>query len=75
MKLLYRILKYLAPSKGKIALVVLVSMLTSIFSVVSIYSVLPLLNAIFTTDKTVTAPATTVLSDTGEEQMTLLPKV
>jgi len=53
MKVLVRILKYLAPSKGKIALVVLVSMLTSLFSVVSIYSVLPLLNAIFTSDKTV----------------------
>lgn len=65
MQLLYRILKYLAPSKGKIMLVVLVSILTSIFSVVSIYSVLPLLNAIFTTDKTVTAPAATVSTDTG----------
>jgi len=53
MKVLVRILRYLAPSKGKIALVVLVSMLTSLFSVVSIYSVLPLLNAIFTSDKTV----------------------
>ncbi|MBN1279000.1 MAG: ABC transporter ATP-binding protein [Chlorobiaceae bacterium] len=63
MQLLYRILKYLAPSKGKIVLVVIVSVLTSIFSVVSIYSVLPLLNAIFTTDKTVTAPAATVSSD------------
>ncbi|RNA64278.1 ABC transporter ATP-binding protein [Prosthecochloris sp. ZM_2] len=53
MDVLVRILKYLAPSKGKIALVVVVSMLTSLFSVVSIYSVLPLLNAIFTADKTV----------------------
>lgn len=53
MKVLARILRYLAPSKGKIVLVVLVSMLTSLFSVVSIYSVLPLLNAIFTSDKTV----------------------
>lgn len=57
MTLLYRILNYLAPSKGKIFLVLLVSMLTSLFSVVSIYSVLPLLNAIFTTDKTLSAPA------------------
>ena len=48
MKLLLRILKYLAPSKGKIALVILVSMLTSLFSVVSIYSILPLLNEVFT---------------------------
>jgi len=63
MKVLVRILKYLAPSKGKIALVVLVSMLTSLFSVVSIYSVLPLLNAIFTSDKTVAESV--VESDTG----------
>jgi len=48
MKLLPRILRYLAPSKGKIALVVVVSMLTSLFSVVSIYSILPLLNEVFT---------------------------
>jgi len=65
MKLLYRILSYLAPSKGKIFLVVVVSILTSLFSVVSIYSVLPLLNAIFTTDKTVTAPATTGSTEKG----------
>ncbi|TNJ36590.1 ABC transporter ATP-binding protein [Prosthecochloris vibrioformis] len=63
MKVLVRILKYLAPSKGKIALVVLVSMLTSLFSVVSIYSVLPLLNAIFTSDKTVAESV--VENDTG----------
>jgi subfamily B ATP-binding cassette protein MsbA len=47
MNLLLRILRYLAPSKGKIALVILVSMLTSLFSVVSIYSILPLLNEVF----------------------------
>jgi subfamily B ATP-binding cassette protein MsbA len=47
MKLLLRILHYLAPSKGKVALVVMVSMLTSLFSVVSIYSILPLLNEVF----------------------------
>ncbi|TLU85803.1 MAG: ABC transporter ATP-binding protein [Chlorobium sp.] len=47
MKLLLRILRYLAPSKGKIVLVVLVSMITSLFSVVSIYSILPLLNEVF----------------------------
>jgi len=56
MKLILRVLSYLAPSKGKIVLVVFVSLLTSLFSVVSIYSVLPLLNAIFTADKTVSAP-------------------
>ena len=45
--ILMRILRYMAPSKGKIVLVVIVSVLTSLFSVVSIYSILPLLNAVF----------------------------
>ena len=49
MKLLVRILRYLAPSKGNILLVVMVSVLTSLFSVVSIYSILPLLNEVFST--------------------------
>ncbi len=53
MKLLLRILRYLAPSKGKIVLVVIVSMITSFFSVVSIYSILPLLNEVFSTGSTV----------------------
>jgi ATP-binding cassette, subfamily B, bacterial MsbA len=53
MKLLLRILRYLAPSKGKIVLVVFVSMITSLFSVVSIYSILPLLNEVFSTGSTV----------------------
>jgi ATP-binding cassette, subfamily B, bacterial MsbA len=47
MKLLVRMLRYLAPSKGKIALVVVVSIITSFLSVISIYSILPLLNAVF----------------------------
>ncbi|UZJ41108.1 ABC transporter ATP-binding protein/permease [Prosthecochloris sp. SCSIO W1101] len=55
--LIVRILRYLAPSRWKIVLVVFMSMLTSLFGVVSIYSVLPLLNAIFTADKTVVTPA------------------
>lgn len=46
-----RLLTYLAPSKGKILLVFFVSMLTSLFSVISIYSVLPLLNAVFASDE------------------------
>lgn len=58
MKLILRVLRYLAPSRGIIVLVFFVSILTSLFSVVSIYSVLPLLNAIFTADKTVGAPVT-----------------
>ncbi|WP_164926815.1 ABC transporter ATP-binding protein [Chlorobaculum tepidum] len=61
MKILLRILRYLAPSKGKIALVIVVSMLTSLFSVVSIYSILPLLNEVFSTNQTAlkAEPATT----------------
>jgi subfamily B ATP-binding cassette protein MsbA len=45
-----RVLRYLLPSKGKIVLVVVVSIMTSLLGVVSIYSVLPLLNAVFTAD-------------------------
>ncbi|NTU58007.1 MAG: ABC transporter ATP-binding protein [Chlorobiaceae bacterium] len=58
MKLLMRILRYLAPSKGKIVLVVFVSMITSLFSVVSIYSILPLLNEVFSAGKTAQTSAT-----------------
>ena len=58
--ILLRVLRYMAPSKGKIILVVMVSMLTSLFSVVSIYSILPLLNAVFApenvTQSTTAAP-------------------
>ena len=46
-KVLMRMLRYMAPSKGNIILVVVVSLLTSLLSVVSIYSILPLLNAVF----------------------------
>lgn len=67
MRLIGKILGYLAPSKGKIVLVVFISMLTSLFGVVSIYSVLPLLNAIFTADKTVTEPSS-VAQDAGPSQ-------
>ena len=67
MKLLLRILRYLAPSKGKIVLVIFVSMITSLFSVVSIYSILPLLNEVFSKESTVqtsATPPTTVKNDT-----------
>ncbi|ASQ91573.1 ABC transporter [Prosthecochloris sp. GSB1] len=67
MRLIGKILAYLSPSKGKIVLVVFISMLTSLFGVVSIYSVLPLLNAIFTADKTVTEPSP-VARDVGPAQ-------
>ena len=63
MKLLVRILRYLAPSKGKIALVVLLSILSSLFSVVSIYSVLPLLNAIFSPNEQAQTQSSSALSD------------
>jgi subfamily B ATP-binding cassette protein MsbA len=56
MKLLLRLLRYLAPSKGKIMLVLFVSMLTALFSVVSIYSILPLLNEVFSS-ASASAPA------------------
>lgn len=69
MKILVRILQYLAPSKGNMVLVVFISMLTSLFGVVSIYSVLPLLNAIFTADKTVSSAVITEQGDfTGDMQ-------
>ncbi|NTV05186.1 MAG: ABC transporter ATP-binding protein [Chlorobiaceae bacterium] len=57
MSLYIRVLRYLLPSKGKIALVVVVSIMTSLLGVVSIYSVLPLLNAVFTADSALVAPA------------------
>jgi subfamily B ATP-binding cassette protein MsbA len=51
--LLLKMLRYMAPSKGKIMLVVVVSMLTSLFSVVSIYSILPMLNEVFSSGSTI----------------------
>lgn len=56
MKLFLRLVRYLAPSKGKIFLVILVSIISSLLGVVSIYSVLPLLNAVFTADRSIEAP-------------------
>jgi len=57
MRQLGKLLRFLAPTKGRIVLVVLVSMLTSILGAVSIYSILPLLNEIFKTGQTVPSPA------------------
>ncbi|NTW68377.1 MAG: ABC transporter ATP-binding protein [Chlorobiaceae bacterium] len=56
MSLYIRVLRYLLPSKGKVALVVIVSIMTSLLGVVSIYSVLPLLNAVFTADRSIESP-------------------
>jgi|WetSurMetagenome_2_1015567.scaffolds.fasta_scaffold89679_1 ATP-binding cassette, subfamily B, bacterial MsbA len=72
MKLLSRVLKYLAPSKGKIMLVVLTSIMTSLLSVVSIYSILPLLNEVFSSGSYIQSgsPAginTTSLLDAGSK--------
>ncbi len=55
MKLFLRLVRYLLPSKGKVVLVVVVSMISSLLGVVSIYSVLPLLNAVFTADRSIVA--------------------
>lgn len=76
MDIIFRILRYLVPSKWKIVLVVFMSMLTSLFGVVSIYSVLPLLNAIFTADKTVNAPVISgeaMVGETATESVDMLP--
>jgi len=51
MKFYLRILKYLAPAKYQIVLTIVVSLLTSIFSVVSIYTILPLLKTVFESEK------------------------
>ncbi|EAT59221.1 ABC transporter ATP-binding protein [Chlorobium ferrooxidans] len=73
MKVLSRIVRYLLPSKGKIALVLVVSIMTSLLGVVSIYSVLPLLNAVFTADRTIAGsvpPETASLHGRAPEKST-----
>ncbi len=66
MTVLGKILRYLAPVKGRIVLVVLVSMLTSLLGAVSIYSILPLLNEIFSADKTIEVSGGTAgVADSG----------
>ena len=62
--ILLRMLRYMAPSKGNIILVVLFSILTSLFSVVSIYSILPLLNAVFSSETRVQPASGTPQSQT-----------
>ena len=71
--ILLRVLRYMAPSKGKIILVVIVSVLTSLFSVVSIYSILPLLNAVFSSAP-VAQQTTIAKSSTPEQQPLQLSK-
>jgi len=50
MKFYIRVLRYLAPETHQIILTIFVSLLTSLFSVVSIYMILPLLNTVFNSD-------------------------
>ncbi|MCG8344619.1 MAG: ABC transporter ATP-binding protein/permease [Chlorobiales bacterium] len=73
MTVLRKILRYLAPAKGKIVLVVLVSIFTSVLGAVSIYSVLPLLNEIFSADKTISVAESAVPS-TGMKDDTTFRK-
>ena len=62
----HKIIQYLAPEKGRIGFVVLVSMLTSVLGAVSIYSILPILNEIFSADKTIEVSSrTTGVSDSS----------
>ncbi|NTV92185.1 MAG: ABC transporter ATP-binding protein [Chlorobiaceae bacterium] len=68
MNLLARMLRYLAPSKGKIALVVVVSIITSFLSVISIYSILPLLNAVFETGTVTRTEASQTATDGKSRQ-------
>lgn len=51
MTLYLRVLRYLAPSRSHLLLAVLLGTLTSVFSVVSIYTILPLLDAVFNSEK------------------------
>ncbi|NTU69044.1 MAG: ABC transporter ATP-binding protein [Chlorobiaceae bacterium] len=64
MRHLVKLLRFLAPVKGRIVLVVFLSMLTSVLGAVSIYSILPLLNEIFRREPQVAAaPAVPAPSD------------
>jgi subfamily B ATP-binding cassette protein MsbA len=69
MKLFIRLVRYLLPSKGKIVLVVVVSIMSSLLGVVSIYSVLPLLNAVFTAESTIDAPVHLEAKAPGEKRV------
>ncbi len=51
MNLYLRVLRYLAPSSHHLLLAVILGTLTSVFSVVSIYTILPLLDAVFNAEK------------------------
>ena len=66
MNLLSRILRYLAPSKGKLMSVVMTSIISSLLSVVSIYSILPLLNEVFSTAPSIQTEKTAAINHTNE---------
>ncbi len=61
MSLYWRVLRYLAPETSQMILTIVLGVLTSLFSVVSIYTILPLLDTVFNGDKaTIAAPASAV---------------
>ncbi|NTW83855.1 MAG: ABC transporter ATP-binding protein [Chlorobiaceae bacterium] len=66
MNLLSRILRYLAPSKGKLMSVVMTSIISSLLSVVSIYSILPLLNEVFSTTPSIRTEKPAAINHTSE---------
>ncbi|PIO47139.1 MAG: ABC transporter [[Chlorobium] sp. 445] len=51
MTLYLRVLRYLAPNRSHLLLAILLGTLTSVFSVVSIYTILPLLDAVFNSER------------------------
>ncbi|MCS7014243.1 MAG: ABC transporter ATP-binding protein [Chloroherpetonaceae bacterium] len=57
-RLYLRVLRYLAPDGRHLILAVVLGLLTSLFSVVSIYTILPLLDAVFSTNKAGASVAT-----------------
>jgi ATP-binding cassette, subfamily B, bacterial MsbA len=63
MKIYIRLFHYLRPSKGRLMLVVMLSMMTSLLGIVSIYSIIPLLNNVFNVDDAIEAPAHPVTQD------------
>ncbi|MFN3386578.1 MAG: ABC transporter ATP-binding protein [Candidatus Thermochlorobacter sp.] len=56
MRLYLRVLRYLAPNRAHLLLAILLGTLTSVFSVVSIYTILPLLDAVFNSERFDPAP-------------------
>lgn len=76
MRLYFRVLRYLAPSKYQIVVTIIVSLLASLFSVVSIYMILPLLNTVFNPDsvQTTTVSAQAPTPPPAAQSDTKVPK-